>query len=85
MDWDVGAGRLTYIDRSVAGEPRLVVHPLEGGADRSYAAPRPLVDDPATPAGIIGGVSFDPIAGRPLYVHATGGEIQVGVLRLARR
>jgi DNA-binding winged helix-turn-helix (wHTH) protein/Tol biopolymer transport system component len=85
MDWDVGDGRLTFIDRSSPGAPRLVVVPLTGEPRRTFAAPRPLADDPADTAGVIGGAGFDPVVARPVYVQATGGEIQVGVLRLVRR
>jgi hypothetical protein len=85
MEWDVAAGRLVYIERAPAGATALVAHPLGGGPDRRFAAPRPLVDDPANTSGVVGGVSFDPVTQRAVYVQAAGGEIQVGVFHLARR
>ncbi len=85
MEWDVAANKLVYIARATAGATALVVHPLDAGPDRRFAAPRPLVDDPANTPGVIGGVSFDRVTDRPIYVQAAGGEIQVGVFHLALR
>jgi DNA-binding winged helix-turn-helix (wHTH) protein/Tol biopolymer transport system component len=87
MDWDVAGGKLVYLDRTRPGAPRLIVHDLNGGADRAYWAPRPLSagDDDSDGQGGIGGVGLDPRSMRPVYVHVTEDNSNVGFFRLVRR
>jgi DNA-binding winged helix-turn-helix (wHTH) protein/Tol biopolymer transport system component len=84
LDWDVAGGKLVYLDRQAPDGPRLIVHPLAGGRDTVLPAPRPQTGEYLPGSGALGGVSLDPVSGRPVYVRASGGDMRVGLIRLAR-
>ena len=84
VDWDVTGDNLVYLDRTGAGGARVVAHPLAGGRDTALSAPQPQAGELIPGSGALGGVSLDPVSGRPVYVRASGGDMRVGVFRLTR-
>jgi DNA-binding winged helix-turn-helix (wHTH) protein/Tol biopolymer transport system component len=85
VDWDVGSGRLTYLDFTASGPARLVVHSFAGGADKVFWASHPIVGEQLDNEGVMGGVGFDPRAGRPVYARAGDSDIRVGFFRLVKQ
>ena len=74
--WFVSGDMLIFADHRVRADPRIVLHSLKDGSERSVAAPALYYNDE---------IARDPTTGKLLYVYDGLGDSDIALFHLARK